>query len=61
MESTETVYKDFYRIKDAVLEVTRVGRASTVDLWLCDNNTKIYLNTVDLDQVMIEVAAMRVK
>ncbi len=60
MESTETVYTDYYRIKGAILEVSRVGRASTVDLWLCENNTKTYLKTVDLDQVMVEVAAMRV-
>ncbi len=61
MESAETVYTDYYRIKGGILEVTRVGRASTVDLWLCENYTKTYLKTVDLDQVMVEVAAMRME
>ena len=62
MEQTETLHIDSYRLTpSSYLEVVREGRSSTIDLWLCEGQRKQYLKTVEPDQVMLEVTAMRAK
>ena len=62
MEQTETLHTERYRLTNmSYLEAVREGRSSTIDLWLCEGNRKQYLKTVEPNQVMLEVTAMRAK
>jgi hypothetical protein len=62
MEQTETLHIDRYRLtSSSCLEAVREGRSSTIDLWLCEGEKKQYLKTVEANQVMLEVTAMRAK
>ena len=62
MEQTEKLHTDRYILTpSSYLEAVREGRSGTIDLWLCEGTTKRYLKTVEPDQVMLEVTAMRAK
>jgi hypothetical protein len=62
MEQTEKLHTDRYRLtSSSYLEAVREGRSSTIDLWLCEGGRKQYLKTVEMNQVMLEVTAMRAK
>jgi hypothetical protein len=62
MEQTEKLHTDRYRLTpSSYLEAVREGRNRTVDLWLCEGGRKQYLKTVEMNQVMLEVTAMRAK
>lgn len=60
MEQTEQIHIDRYRLTASTyLEAVREGRSRTIDLWLCEGETKQYLKTVEPDQVMMEVTMIR--
>ena len=62
MEQTETLHADRYILTpSSYLEAVREGRNRTIDLWLCEGGRKQYLKTVEMNQVMLEVTAMRAK
>jgi hypothetical protein len=60
-DSSQSWYDRYFAVMEPRLEAVREGRNRTVDLWLCEGGRKQYLKTVEMNQVMLEVTAMRAK
>jgi hypothetical protein len=60
-DSSQSWYDRYFAVMEPRLEAVREGRSSTIDLGLCEGGRKQYLKTVEMNQVMLEVTAMRAK